>query len=106
MTMMKKLKFLPQNVDCSFEGKPSILEVALAHEIPLNHSCGGMGSCTTCLVSVVSGVEKLASPNELEAEHAQARGFMKNERLACQTDAVDGLILEIPKDNELSKSEN
>ncbi|MBK9293622.1 MAG: (2Fe-2S)-binding protein [Oligoflexia bacterium] len=88
------------NLSCSFEGAKSILEVALNNNIALNHSCGGMGSCTTCRVKVTKGLEKLKPPNEIEQEHIQAREFAKNERLSCQTDAVDGVEVEIPEATE------
>jgi ferredoxin len=86
---------------CEFEGLPSILEIAIAQEVPLNHSCGGMGSCTTCRVFVVAGAEKLGERNEVEAEHARMRGFVHNERLSCQTQAEDGMICQIPPDGDV-----
>jgi len=94
-----ELTFLPSKKTVSFEGHPSILEVALANEIPLNHSCGGMGSCTTCLVVIKKGLEKLTSRAELEQEHANIRGFQDHERLACQTSAADGLVVAIPSES-------
>lgn len=94
-----KITFLPQNVQCEYTGHPTILDVALANEVPLNHSCGGMGSCTTCRIIVKKGLDTLESRNELEREHAHARDFKENERLSCQTLAVDGLVLEIPNES-------
>lgn len=90
------MTFLPFKKTCPFDGSPSILEVAIANQIPLNHSCGGMGSCTTCLVRVQTGLEKLAPRNELEAEHEQMRDLRAHERLSCQTLAEDGLVVSIP----------
>jgi 2Fe-2S ferredoxin len=100
MAMIKKVTFLfnhqTQKKICEFTGASSILELAIANEVPLNHSCGGMGSCTTCLVKVQKGLETLEPRNELEAEHANMRNFSDNERLSCQTEAKDGLVLEVP----------
>src|SRR5437764_123763 len=93
---LKSMTFLPVKKVCSFSGHPSVLEVALAHHISLNHSCGGMGSCTTCLVRIKSGLEKLHPPEDVEAEHVQMRGFQAFERLACQISAIEGLVVEIP----------
>ena len=56
-----------------------------------------MGSCTTCRVIITKGAESLEPRNELEMEHAQMRGFAPNERLGCQTLAVDGIEITIPK---------
>ena len=93
----KSIRFIGVQKTCDFTGFPSILEVALAHDVGLNHSCGGMGSCTTCRIFVTKGSEKLSPPEDVEAEHAHLRGYKANERLACQTLAVDGLEIEIPK---------
>jgi 2Fe-2S ferredoxin len=97
---VKRLTFLPLKKLCSFSGHPSILEVAIENDIPLNHSCGGMGSCTTCRIFVVDGSEKLEARNEIENEHAQMRGFADNERLSCQTSAVEGIVCQIPEDSD------
>jgi 2Fe-2S ferredoxin len=91
------MTFLPFKKTVPFTAQPSVLELAIASEIPLNHSCGGMGSCTTCLIVVKKGLEKLSPRNEIEQEHANQRNFKENERLACQTSACDGLIVVVPE---------
>lgn len=92
------MTFLPLKKAVSFTGQPSVLEVAIANEIPLNHSCGGMASCTTCRVFVKKGLEQIPQRNELEQEHATARAWTPVERLGCQTTAFDGLVVEIPEE--------
>ena len=57
---MHKVTFLPANVTVEVDdekypladhGKPgSLLDIALAHDIPLEHNCGGSCACTTCHV--------------------------------------------------------
>lgn len=88
--------FNPGEKECEFDGHPSILEVALSHEVPLNHSCGGMGSCTTCRVIVEKGLEKMDPRNQVEKDHTEARGFGDEERLGCQASAIDGIVVKIP----------
>lgn len=92
----KSILFLPLKKKCEFSGHPSILEVALANKININHSCGAMGSCTTCLVVIEKGIEKLRPPETVELEQAQYRAFQTNERLSCQAEAIDGLVVRIP----------
>jgi ferredoxin len=92
----KHMTFMPLKKTCAFTGQPSILEVAIACDIPLNHSCGGMGSCTTCRVYVKDGLGLLEPRNEIEQEHARMRGYPDYERLGCQTSARDGMTVEIP----------
>lgn len=74
----------------------SVLEVALRYGIGLNHSCGGMGSCTTCRVYIEEGLELLPERTELELERAEERFFDENERLSCQIPALPGLKVKIP----------
>ncbi|UXR66264.1 (2Fe-2S)-binding protein [Bdellovibrio bacteriovorus] len=71
----------------------SVLDVALRAKVALNHTCGGNGTCGTCRVFVIQGLEKLGPRNEIEAEMAQDRVFQASERLACQMEPVDGLVV-------------
>ena len=65
-----KVTFLPLNKTVEVDdskypladhGKPgSLLDIALAHDIHLEHNCGGSCACTTCHVIVKEGAEHLA----------------------------------------------
>lgn len=80
------INFLPEPGEVVVSQKDHcVLDVALRAGIPLDHTCGGNGTCGTCLVDVVSGLELLGPRNEIEAEMAQDREFKDSERLACQT---------------------
>ena len=91
------MHFLPDGKACALAGEESVLDVALKHEVNLPHSCGGMGSCTTCRVFVVESEALLPPRNELEQDLADMRGFAENERLACQLPPTAGLVVRIPK---------
>ncbi len=93
----KSITFLPdeQNVLVSHRDQ-SVLDVALRVGLPINHTCGGFGTCGTCVVFVREGLENLPPRNEIEAELAGDRGFLPEERLCCQIPPVDGLVLEKP----------
>ena len=64
-----KVTFLPLNVTVEVDdakypladhGKPgSLLDIALANHIHLEHNCGGSCACTTCHVIVKEGEENL-----------------------------------------------
>ena len=64
-----KVTFLTANVTVEVDdekypladhGKPgSLLDIALAHDIPLEHNCEGSCACTTCHVIVREGEENL-----------------------------------------------
>lgn len=89
--------FQPLDITCEIGDAESVLEVALENEIDLGHSCGGMGSCTTCRVVIESSVAKLPPRNELEQDIADMRNFAPEERLACQLPPMDGLVVRIPE---------
>lgn len=95
-----KIIVLPGDIAVPFREGQTVLEAALGAGIPLPHSCGGMGTCTTCRVLVVKGLEKCHERTELEAQMAEDRGFAEFERLSCQLEAVAGLELQIPDGRE------
>ena len=91
------ITFLPKNeiVVVSQEAM-CVLDIALKAGIEVSNSCGGNGTCGTCLVRVSKGGQNLSARNEIEMEMALERGFNSNERLSCQFEPVDGLVLEVP----------
>jgi len=74
----------------------TLLELAIRSKLPIQHSCGGMGTCGTCRVIVREGLNKMPPPGVVEMEMISDRGFTEDERLACQNDAQGGLTIEIP----------
>lgn len=97
----KYITFLPDNIDALVSQKDqSVLEVAVREGLALDHTCGGFGTCGTCRIFVRKGLEKLPPRNEIEAEIAEDRGFQDFERLACQTEPLDGLVIERPAKGE------
>lgn len=93
----KLVQFLPLEKSCKIKDEESVLELALKNGIEIPHSCGGMGSCTTCRVIVVYAPEPLPGRNELEQDIADMRSFRPEERLSCQLPPIPGLVLEIPE---------
>lgn len=78
-----------------FREGDTVLDALLRAELPINHSCGGNGSCGTCRVQVLRGLQELNSKNDIESEMAADRGFAPNERLACQIMPRESLEIEI-----------
>ena len=89
--------FGSDKMECEAKPGDTVLKVALSHEVPIYYSCGGMGSCTTCLVRIERGLERLPARNAIEQEHAKDRGFAPEERLACLTPVHDGLVVRLPR---------
>ncbi len=103
-----RVTFLPQNVTVEVDdaaypladhGRPgSLLDVALAHGITLEHNCGGSCACTTCHVVVREGEASL-SPMEQDEEDRldTAEGLTLHSRLGCQAVVRGDVVVEIPK---------
>jgi 2Fe-2S ferredoxin len=75
----------------------SILDVALEHEIPLEHNCGGNCACSTCHVIVREGMKNLSPMQEEEEDQLdEAEGLTLNSRLGCQSKIHGNVVVEIP----------
>lgn len=93
----------PAELPYGRDGKPgSILDIALAHDIDLDHACGGVCACSTCHVVVRSGSETCneASDDELD-QLDNAPGLEPESRLGCQCvpDGSRDVVVEIPQWN-------
>lgn len=84
------------------DGKPgSILDILLAHGVPLEHACGGVCACTTCHVIVKQGFDRLGVADETEEDLLdKAPGLTPTSRLGCQA-VLDGddaeIIVVVPR---------
>jgi 2Fe-2S ferredoxin len=103
-----KVTFLPLNKTIAVDdekypladhGKPgSLLDIALAHGIELEHNCGGSCACTTCHVVVKEGEENLSEMAEDEEDRLDtAEGLTIHSRLGCQAVVRGDVVVEIPK---------
>lgn len=94
----KYITFLPMNESVLVSQKDeTVLQLANRAGVHLNQTCGGYGTCGTCRVWVIEGLEKLEPRNEVEMEMALDRKFSSAERLCCQMQPHDGLVLQIPE---------
>ena len=103
-----RVTFLPQGKTVEVDdtkypladhGKPgSLLDIALAHGIELEHNCGGSCACTTCHVVVKEGEENLSEMAEDEEDRLDtAEGLTIHSRLGCQAVVRGDVVVEIPK---------
>lgn len=93
----------PARIPYGDHGQPgSILDIALAHGIPLDHACGGVCACSTCHVIVREGLDTCSpATDDEEDELDEAYGLTANSRLGCQCvpNGRQNLVVEIPKWN-------
>ena len=105
---MHRVTFLPLNKTIEVDdsqypladhGKPgSLLDIALANGIELEHNCGGSCACTTCHVVVREGAENLSEMAEDEEDRLDmAEGLTIRSRLGCQAVVHGDVVVEIPK---------
>jgi ferredoxin, 2Fe-2S len=103
-----RVTFLPQNVTVEVDdekypladhGKPgSLLDIALANDIELEHNCGGSCACTTCHVVVKQGEGNLSAMEEDEEDRLDtATGLTIHSRLGCQAVVRGDVVVEIPQ---------
>jgi len=80
-------------------GRPgSLLDIALANDIHLEHNCGGSCACTTCHVIVREGFDSLGEMDESEEDRLDtAEGLTLHSRLGCQAVVKGDVVVEIPK---------
>ncbi len=102
---MPQIIFLPHEELCpdgivaEAQAGETILDVALANGIELEHACEKSCACTTCHVVVREGFDSLEESDELEDDMLdKAWGLEPESRLGCQAAVVaEDLVVEIPK---------
>ncbi len=91
------------------EGQPgSILDLAIANNIYIEHACGGFGACSTCHVKIKQGTECLSELTDWEEDQLdQAPNVDSSSRLACQAviKQAGKIVVEIPAWNRNLVSE-
>ena len=103
-----KVTFLPLNRTVEVDdtkypladhGKPgSLLDIALANDIDLEHNCGGSCACTPCHVIVKDGAENLSEMQEDEEDRLDtAVGLTIRSRLGCQAVVRGDVVVEVPE---------
>ena len=93
------IQFLPAARTVRARTGDSLLDTALEHGVPLDHACGGCGSCATCHVIVWRGGDLLSAPEEDETERLDSVPLITGRsRLGCQAVVTgDGdLVVEVP----------
>ena len=98
--LTKTIPVDPAKVPYSATGlEGSILEIALAHGIEIDHACGGVLACSTCHVIVKKGLESCNEPSDEELDQLEsAPKTTFQSRLACQCipNGSSSVEIEIP----------
>ncbi len=62
-----------------------LLEVLQSNDVPIATSCGGVATCGSCRVRIVSGMENLTPIRPQELVHLGNVAKITGQRLACQS---------------------
>jgi 2Fe-2S ferredoxin len=93
----------PDKIPYGHTGLPgSILDIALANGIEIDHACGGVCACSTCHCIVRQGLETIPEMTDTEEEELSfAPGLTPSSRLSCQSvpDGTSDLVVLIPNWN-------
>ena len=90
-----KVRYMEEVASIDMPLDQSLLESLVKAKVPIGRSCDGEGICTTCRIILVKG--EVTEPGPLELERIKERGFLANERLACQCKPVsDKLHIQVP----------
>jgi 2Fe-2S ferredoxin len=83
---MPKVKFMPSGIEVEAKNGETLLDIALAHDVSIQHACGGFCACTTCHCEILSGSEQLEAPDADELERLEVlEEKTAHSRLACQS---------------------
>ena len=85
--------FQPDNKAVSVSEGATLLDAALAGDIPLNASCNGKGSCGKCKLVLESG-QGNSKKTPLLTDREKADGYV----LACQTSVHSDIVVRIPEE--------
>jgi ferredoxin, 2Fe-2S len=90
----------PRHIPYERSGQPgSILDICEGHDIPLEHTCGGVVACSTCHVIVREGLETCNEATDEELDQLEeAPGITMKSRLGCQCvpNGTKNVVVEIP----------
>ena len=94
----KTVEFEPGTLEYQHHGLPaSFLDVAMNHDIPLEHACGGSCACTTCHLIIREGMQNLSDMEENEADRLDtAWDLTTSSRLGCQAIIKGDVVAEFP----------
>jgi 2Fe-2S ferredoxin len=93
---MAKVTFLPMNVTFEAKEGESVLDVAIEHDIPIQHACGGFCACTTCHILVKTGEKQLSEMEDEEMDRLERlTGMRAGSRLGCQARIHGDVVVEV-----------
>ena len=88
------IRFDNLDIDVAVDAGTTILDAAIKGGLDLNHYCGGMASCGSCMVTVVSG--KVSEMDDMEEATLDVVLEDDRDRLGCQTRILGPVVVIVP----------
>jgi len=96
---MAKLTLHPSGKILEVDEETSLLERLRSEEIYVRSSCGGSGSCSDCMIKILSGENSLSPPPFEEIQLLGNVFHLTKERLACQLKISGDVTIDISHHN-------
>lgn len=93
---MPKYTYLPANVTFDAADGQNLRDAAIAVNVNVPSTCGGVASCGLCKVKITAGAEHLNAMTPDEIGKLGNVFFITKERLACQAVATGDVTCEVP----------
>ncbi|MFN8009276.1 MAG: 2Fe-2S iron-sulfur cluster-binding protein [Terriglobia bacterium] len=93
---MPRIHIYPDNVEAQVKVGTTLLRSASQAGVDIQHSCGGIGACTSCRVMILEGKDHLTPIGRAEEEQLKESGILHTHRLACQTAILGDVVIERP----------
>ncbi|MFX3675711.1 MAG: 2Fe-2S iron-sulfur cluster-binding protein [bacterium] len=94
---MPILTILPEGKTISLSSETPVMEALRDEEIYIKSSCGGVASCSDCVVKVIEGAEHCNPPPFEETRLLGNVFHITKERLSCQLKCTGDLTIDISR---------
>lgn len=78
-----------RRADLAVGGRGTLMRRCLAAGLPVASACSGRGACARCMVTVLTGGERLSRPGAHEARVLARHDAAAGQRLSCQCRVSD-----------------
>lgn len=89
---MSKVIIRPSGESVEINKDQTLLECLRENNIYIKSTCGGVASCSDCIVKIVSGEDNISSPPFDELQLLGNVFHITKERMACQCRVLEGDI--------------
>lgn len=94
---MPIITILPQEINISVDESTPVMEALRDEQIYIKSSCGGVASCSDCVIKVIEGADNCNPPPFEETRLLGNVFHITKERLSCQLKCTGDITIDISK---------